>query len=61
MRATLYLLLSAGAVMISNGAWAADLPLRVRPAVHREDPSTQEERRQLFERFLEYLRERRSH
>ena len=59
MRAVSSLMFLAGTIMISSCASAADLPIRLKPAIHREDSSKQEERR-LFERFLEYLRERRS-
>ena len=59
MRAASSLLFIAGTIMISSYATAADLPIRIRPVIQREGSSRQEERR-LFERFLEYLRERRS-
>ena len=61
MRAVSSLIFLAGTIVISSCASAADLPIRLRPAIQREGSSKQEERRQLFEQFLEYLRERRSH
>jgi hypothetical protein len=60
MRAAFRLMVLAGTVAVSSQASAADLPLRIRPVVHRKDSLTPGERRRLFERFSEYLRERRS-
>ena len=56
MRAAFLLTLLATAVLISNEACAADLPLRIKPAPTRE--TVPELHRQLFERFLQFLREK---
>jgi hypothetical protein len=56
MRAVSLSMLLAGAFVISSAAFAADLPVRMRPAMQREAPSLPEHRRLLFERFLKYLR-----
>jgi hypothetical protein len=55
MRAAFLSTLLAGGFVISNDARAADLPIRTKPAMQREAPPLPEHRRQLFERFLQYL------
>ena len=60
MRAASSLIFLAGTIiMISSHAAAADLSIPVKRAIQRESLPNQEERR-LFERFLQYLRERSS-
>ena len=56
MRAAASLMFLAGTIMIANCASAADLPIPAKPAIQRDGASKQE--RRLFERFLEYLRDR---
>lgn len=46
------------AVPGSNPVFAADLPLRIKPPVAREAPTTTERQRRLFEEFLLWLRSR---
>jgi len=60
MRAAFPSMLLVSVIAMSNSVWSADLPLRLKPAIHREDAMTPAERRQLFELFLEYLRQRRA-
>jgi hypothetical protein len=56
MRAVFLSMLLAGGLAVSIHARAADLPIRPRPVVQREILPLPEHRRQLFERFLRYLR-----
>jgi hypothetical protein len=45
MRAVFPSMLLAGAILISNGASSANLPLRMKPALQREGSQSQEERK----------------
>jgi len=58
MRVAVLSLLLIGAGMISTNAWAADLPVPMKPAVQREPLSPEAQRKQLFEEFLQFLREK---
>jgi len=55
MRAAILLAFLAVAAVLSNSACAADLPLRPRPALHRNAPLSPDQRIELFERFLQFL------
>jgi hypothetical protein len=61
MRSLIFPILLIGAVLISKDACAADLSLRVKPAVQRAAPLSPEERWRLFEEFREFSRERGLH
>jgi hypothetical protein len=50
--------LVAGATLISSNACAADLPVRVKPVAQPGAPPTWEGRKQLFQEFRQFLRER---
>jgi hypothetical protein len=56
--AVLSMLLIGTVVLIATNARAADLALRMKPAV-QAPVSPEAQRRQLFEEFLQFLRERR--
>lgn len=58
MRVAVLSLLLIGAGMISTSARAADLPVPMKPAVQREPLSPEAQRKQLFEEFLQFLKER---
>jgi hypothetical protein len=46
----------AGATLMPQSAWPADLRLQTKPAVQQETPL--ERRKRLFEEFLRYLQKR---
>jgi hypothetical protein len=50
--AAVLLLALAGATLITDNAWAADLRLQTKPAVQQETPS--DRRKRLFEEFLRH-------
>ena len=59
MRVAVFSMLLVGAGLISMSTRAADLPVPTRPVVQRELPlSPEAQRRQLFEEFLQFLRDR---
>jgi hypothetical protein len=58
MRAAVLTVLLIGTVLIATNARAADLALRMKPAV-QAPVSPEAQRRQLFEEFLQFLKERR--
>jgi hypothetical protein len=58
MRVAVLSLLLIGAGMISTNARAADLPVPMKPSVQREPLSPEAQRKQLFEEFLQFLKER---
>jgi hypothetical protein len=59
MRVAVYSMLLVGAGLISASTRAADLPVPTRPVVQRELPlSPEAQRKQLFEEFLQFLRDR---
>jgi len=60
MRAAAFSMLLIGAVLISTNTRAAELPLRSKPAVQAPQ-SPEVQRRQLFDEFLQFLRERGAH
>jgi hypothetical protein len=57
MRAAVLTVFLIGAELIATNARAADLALRMKPAV-QAPPSPEAQRRQLFEEFLQFLKER---
>jgi hypothetical protein len=61
MRAVVFSIFFASAVLVSNSTRGADLQLPIKPPVQSAKSSPEEQHRQLFEKFLQFLRERDSH
>jgi hypothetical protein len=61
MRAVVFLVLFIGTLSISKSASAADLPLATKPVVQAKTISPEEQRRQLFEECLRFLKKGNSH
>jgi hypothetical protein len=60
MRAVTLFMLLTGAMLISRSTIAADLPIPAKQAGQSNPPSPEEQRRQLLEEFLQFLKERSS-
>ena len=60
MRAMVFSMLLIGTMAVSNGVSATDLAIPKKPAAQAKTVSPEEQRRQLFEEYLRYLRNKSS-